>query len=279
MATPRTTALKIQDRLRELEQLQTIKKAELQAARKQAADAHQSAGGYGKQAKHTKALLNDYVQQQANISIAKEKINSDPMGASMLQAVHNCDAVQDAPNNFRTSKEAGTAIAAQATAIGEIYGMQAALPDGKKLQKDADQADRSMQASKTKEIQARRRRDGLAEDVKQVTAELAEMRKMIAPTQLALTNGDATAGSMLLPGGFDEDSNDGYVLPLGGSGQGDLDDDDQDEDAAGGEAGARGGAHQTVTGATPGNARKRRRVNSPPASEPKSAAKCVPDVE
>ena len=45
MSTPRTTALKNQNRHRELELLETIKKAELKAARKQAADAHQSAGG------------------------------------------------------------------------------------------------------------------------------------------------------------------------------------------------------------------------------------------
>lgn len=51
-------------------------------ARKQATDAHQSAGGYGKQAKHT-----------------------------------------------------------QAAATGEIYDMQSALSEGKKVQKDADQAD------------------------------------------------------------------------------------------------------------------------------------------
>ena len=48
MSTPRTTALKNQNRHRELERLETIKKAELKAARKQASDAHQSAGGYGK---------------------------------------------------------------------------------------------------------------------------------------------------------------------------------------------------------------------------------------
>ena len=287
MATPRTTALKNQDRLRELERLETIKKAELKAARKQASDAHQSAGGYGKQAKHTKALLDDYVQQQANISVAVDKISSDHLGASMLQAVQNCDAVQDAVNNFRTSKEAATAIAAQAEAIGEVYNMQAALPDGKKLQKDADQAERSSQQAKAKHNLAQRKRDGLAEDVKQVTAELKELRKVIAPAQLALTNGDATAGSRLLPHGFDEDSNDGYMpLGFGGGGHGDSDDDDQDEDAAGGGegAGVRGGADAAAdateaTGATPANGRKRRRVNSPPATEPKSATKSIPDVE
>ena len=91
METPRTTALKNQARLRELELLETIKKAELQAARKQAADAHQSAGGYSKQAKYCKAQLQDYVQQQANITIAVDKVNGDHLGASMLQAVQKCD--------------------------------------------------------------------------------------------------------------------------------------------------------------------------------------------
>lgn len=80
-----------------------------------------------------------------------------------MDAVQKCDAVQDAANNFRTAKEAATAIAAQAVAIGEVYDMQAALPDGKILQKDADQAERYMQAAKTKEIQARRKRDGLVQ--------------------------------------------------------------------------------------------------------------------
>ena len=287
MSTPRTTALKNQNRLRELERLETIKKAELKAARKQASDAHQSAGGYGKQAKHTKALLDDYVQQQANINIAMDKIKSDHTGASMLDAVQKCDAVQDAANNFRTSKEAATAIAVQAAAIGEVYDMQAALPDGKKLQRDADQAERFSQAAKTKEIEAQRKRAALAQDVKQVTAELAELKKIMVPAQLALTNGEATAGSRLLPGFFDEDSNDGYVpLGFGGGGRGDSDVDDQDEDAAGGGegAGVRGGADADAdaaeaTGATPGNGRKRRRVNSPPATEPKSATKSIPDVE
>ena len=94
--------------------------------------------------------------------------------------------------------------------------------------------------------------------MKRTKARIKVLEESGAAAPLALTNGGASGLS--LPG-F-------HTVKDGSSSESD---DDDDQDDSGGSAAA---------GPTPsGGARKRRRTESPPATEPKSAAKSIPDVE
>ena len=155
-----------------------------------------------------------------------------------------------------TEKEAHADIATQLYNIAGLYEQQSQLKDADKLNHAKQVADRKLAKAQDKQQELVILKGDVFQELKRTKARIKMPEESGAATPLALTNGGESGLS--LPG---------FRAAQDGSSS----ESDDDQDDSGGSAAA---------GPTPsGGARKRRRTESPPATEPKSAAKSIPDVE
>ena len=258
MSSPRTRSRTLQE-IDQLKDKLRHDEAAHGAAVQFCKEADTSAGGFSKAGKYADDQIKEHTNAAAAIQLNERMLRKNELGDALLTAVTGCDAVQGIHSTHLTEKEAYADIATQLYNIAALFEQQSQLKNADKLNHAKQVADRKLAKAQAKQQELVTLKTEAFQEVKRTKARIKVLEESGAAAPLALTNGGASGLS--LPG-FRAAAEDG-------SSSGSDDDDDQDD--SGGSAAA---------GPTPsGGARKRRRTESPPATEPKSAAKSIPDVE
>jgi hypothetical protein len=257
MSSPRTRSRTLQE-IDQLKDKQRRDEAAHGAAVQACKEADVSAGGFGKASKHAADQIKEHTNAVAAIELNERMLRKNELGDALLTAVTGCDAVQGMSSTHHTAKEAYADIATQLYNIAGLYEQQSQLKDADKLNRAKQVADRKLAKAQAKQHELVTLKAEAFQQLKAIKARIKMLEESGAAAPLALTNGGESGLS--LPG-----------FRAAEDGSSSESDDGDDQDDSGGSAAA---------GPTPsGGARKRRRTESPPATEPKSAAKSIPDVE